>query len=277
MLFIPLGIFISSLLFWFYKPEVVQYIFLGNLWLFSYPHTFATFKRSYFENKKTKTLALVCVFSFVLINLAIFKIYDFVVLMNVYFYSQFFHYIRQNFGISKISSIGWNSLDSFLYHLITIAILFAFWKNDVSFFGYKLFRFDLPEFANEISLYLIYAIALYFVTRFKKISKMTYLFLFLSILLTYSSQVFILAWLGLHLFHNTQYLILSWKSNPRESFIKYYLGLVALTVIFYKSSEFIFSSINYIPITFCIILAVNYSHYFYDAFLWKRKYRLMYP
>jgi hypothetical protein len=274
----PSLIFLSSVLFWFIKPEIVQYLFLGNLWLLSYPHTFATFTRSYFSSKGNKLKAFVAIILFFAFNLWVLYLFDFVILINIYFYSQFFHYVRQNFGISKIGSSSWKVLDSVIFHLFHLCLLVFFFRLEHSFLGFKLYQPDLSEIFYTLGGFGVLLFGVYFLIRFRSIDKKVFIYLSLGGLMTFNETSFILGWLGLHLFHNSQYLVMNWNLNPKENFYFHYGKIVILVFVIYKSAQFIEDYlISGLSIVFCLILAVNYSHYFFDSYLWKRKYRLQYP
>ncbi len=278
MILFPAIVFGLSLLFWFLKPELVSSIFIANLWLLSYPHTFATFKRSYFLKKENKIKAGICIILFLLLNIFIVYRFDFVALINIYFYSQFFHYCRQNFGISKLHSKSWLKMDSVLFHFYHVFILLFFWRVPHSFLGFKIFSPTLQQNLTTFSFGAICFIGLYFISRMKKISAMTYIYLALSAVMTYSSESFILGWLGLHLFHNSQYLVMGHRLSPRNSFLWYWFSLIFLVVVLYSLAGYLDQKIGFfISISFCLILAVNFSHYLFDSFLWRRKYRENYP
>jgi hypothetical protein len=278
MLLFPSLVFLASVACWFLKPDIVQYVFLANLWLLSYPHTFATFTRSYFSIKENKFKAGVCVVGFLVFNLWVLHYYDFVMLINIYFYTQFFHYVRQNFGISKLGSKSWNVLDTVCFHVFHIALLLFFFRHDHSFLGYKLFQPDLDTLYSNIGAGVIIIIGCYFLVRIKTINKLIYLYLGLGTLMTYNETSFILGWLGLHLFHNSQYISMNWKLNPRESFGYHYVKIVVLVFVVYRAAYYFETQlVNGLSIAFCLILAVNYSHYLFDSYLWKRHFRLYYP
>jgi len=275
MILFPSLIFLSSILFWFIRPEFVQYLFLANLWLLSYPHTFATFTRSYFSSKENKIKALVVIILFFVFNLWVLHLFDFVILINIYFYSQFFHYVRQNFGICKIGSSSWKVLDTVSFHLFHLCLLIFFFRLEHSFLGYKLYQPVPSGMFYTFGGFGVLAFGVYFLIRLRSINKKIFLYLSLGGLMTFNETSFILGWLGLHLFHNSQYLVMSWNLNPKESFYFYYGKVVVLVFIIYKFAQFIEDYlISGISIAFCLILAVNYSHYLFDSYLWKRKYRL---
>ncbi len=278
MLFVPSFLFLLSICAWFFKPEIVQYIFLANLWLLSYPHTFATYSRSYFSNPKNKIKAFFVIVLFLIFNIGVVYFYDFVLLINIYFYSQFFHYMRQNFGISKLKSKMWNKYDSILFHLFYIFSLIFFWRIGHTFLGYKVFSPTLPSVLVTICGISGAFVFMYFIFRYRSISKYTFIYLSLTAVMTINLKTFILGWLGLHLFHNSQYLVMSWQLNPKRSFLKFYSILVISVAVIYSGAIFFdqyFSA--FVSLSFCLILSVNYSHYLFDSFLWKRRYRSLFP
>lgn len=278
MILFPSVVFAISLIFWFFKPEFVSTLFLINLWTLSYPHTFATFKRSYFSKKENKVKAIVCVVSFLILNVYIVYAYDFVLLINIYFYSQFFHYCRQNFGIAKIYSLSWKKMDGVLFHFYHVFVLFFFWRTSHSFLGYKIFSPYIEPYVSSFALYSMIFIGIYFASRFNKISSMTYIYIGLGAIMTYSSESFILGWLGLHLFHNSQYLVMGHSLSPRNSFFIYWISLIVSVFVIYSFAIYLDQYIEtFVSFSFCLILAVNFSHYLFDSFLWKRDYRSRFP
>lgn len=278
MVIFPSVIFAVSLILWFFKPELLSTLFLLNLWILSYPHTFATFKRSYFLKKENKIKAGLSILIFLLLNIYIVYAFDFVLLINIYFYSQFFHYCRQNFGISKIRSPYWKRIDGVLFHFYHVFLMLYFWRTSHTFLNYKIFSPAIDTNVTTFSLWSMIVIGLYFISRFKKISSMTYIYLCLGAIMTYSSESFILGWLGLHLFHNSQYLVMGHSLSPRNTFAFYWLSLVISVFVIYSAARYLDQySGSFVSFSFCLILAVNFSHYLFDSFLWKRKYRESFP
>lgn len=265
----------------FLKPAWGGYIFLANVWLLSYPHTVATYQRSYFTFKKNRFLLGFIFLIFVSANAWVYKNYDLVMLMNGYFYLQYFHYFRQNYGISKINSKHWSLLDSWLFHLVNIFGLLALWTDGVTFFGYGLVRFEIFQgqeflFFVTLGIYLLKIVLDYF--KHKNISIMLPIHLILLTITVTLPKYFLLGWLGLHLFHNIQYLLMNWQLNKRVHFIWSYLKAVFIVVVLYRTAfRFDQAMNNLLPFSFIIILSVNYSHYFFDTYLWKRKYRESFP
>lgn len=262
-------------------PQWGSYLFMANVWLLSYPHTVATYQRSYFSIRRNRIFVSFVFLCFVALNALLYRKYDLVMLMNGYFYLQFFHYFRQNYGISKIYSKDWNIVDSWLFHLVNLAGLLALGKEKIVFFGYgltglKLFPGQEKIFYIILSLYVLRLSFGFF--KKQKHSPMLYIHLALLGLTVSIPGYFMLGWLGLHLFHNIQYLYMNWKLNKRVPFLWSYLKALSLVIVLYRTSYRIDKAISYfIPFSFIVILSVNYSHYFFDTYLWKRKYRESFP
>lgn len=262
-------------------PQVGFYIFTANLWLLSYPHTVATYQRSYFRSKTNKFKVVLAFAFFILLNFWVYKVYDLAMLMNIYFYSQFFHYFRQNFGLAKIYSKAWNKIDSVLFHLINATALLVLWINTSSFFGYKLYGLELFTKQHYIYFILLIAYGLRIIHRLKSetpYSPMLLIHLTLITVTVSSTQFFLIGWLGLHFFHNIQYLLMNWQLNKRTSFVWSYTKSVLTVVILYSTVKYFDKNLYMLlPLSFIVILSVNYSHYYFDSYLWKRKYREAYP
>lgn len=262
-------------------PQWGSYLFMANVWLLSYPHTVATYQRSYFSIKKNRLFVSFVFFFFFAINTVLYRTYDLVMLMNGYFYLQFIHYFRQNYGISKIYSKNWKMFDSWLFHLVNLAGLLALWKEKIVFFGYGLDGFKLFQGQENIFYILlaIYGLRIFYgILNKEKYSPMLYIHLVLLSLTVAVPGYFMLGWLGLHLFHNIQYLMMNWQLNKRVPFLWSYLKALLLVVVLYRTSYRIDKAITYfIPFSFIVILSVNYGHYFFDTYLWKRRYRESFP
>jgi hypothetical protein len=278
---VPSIIFIFSALVMFLKPIWGGYLFVANLWLLSYPHTVATYQRSYFRQKYKRLLTFFIFLSLFGINVWIYRTWDFVALMNGYFYLQFFHYFRQNFGIAKIESPKWSTFDSWLFHLTSLSGLLALWSNEVTFLGYGLWSFEIFK-GQEFVFYFFFSFSLLkvlFDLKQKRLSSP--MFLIHNVLLAITVSIpnyFLLGWLGLHLFHNIQYLYLNWNLNRRYPFIWSYLKTVLLVFVLYKTAFRLDQLFYYImPFSFIVILSVNYTHYFFDTYLWKNKFREQFP
>lgn len=262
-------------------PKHGAFIFLANLWLLSYPHTVATYQRSYFRLINNKVKAFVIFIFFVILNYLLYQKYDLTMLMNIYFYSQFFHYFRQNFGLAKIYTNNWSGVDSIFFHLLNICALLVLWNNTSAFLGYKLFGIILMDNQSYIYLVSIIIYGLYVLYRNLhgiRYSPMLYIHLALLTLTVLWTHSFLIGWLGLHFFHNIQYLIMNWQLNKRISFLHSYLKSVLIVFILYSAVQY-FDAQMYLlaPLSFIVILSVNYSHYFFDSYLWKRKYREAFP
>lgn len=265
----------------FFKPVAGNYLFAANLWLLSYPHTVATYQRSYFRTRSKKFFTFIIFICIFFINVAVYKTWDLVALMNGYFYLQFIHYFRQNFGISKINSKDWDEIDTALFHLVSFSALLSLWNGEVTFLGYGLWSFKVFN-GQEYVFFAVLALTLLklFIDAFNKKKKapMVYIHIILLTITVSIPRYFLLGWLGLHLFHNIQYIYLNWKLNSRHSFLWSYIKTVAVVVTLYHSA-YKFDKLMYyfIPFSFIMILSVNYTHYFFDTYLWKKKYREQFP
>ncbi len=263
--------------------ELIMPLFLLNLWALSYPHNLATFRRNYFQYKFSIIHAVGVLILFLGFNIFINFKFGLIVLFNFYIYFQLFHYTRQNFGIVKIGSSLWKPIDSFLFHFNLFLALMSLWASGFdNFLGYKIYTFQVPslfKFSLMAGFLIVVFRELYlFNTKIKRDIK-NHLFHYLILIpLTFFPDLYLEIWIYLNLLHNIQYLVICFETykieQESESFKKWILSIGVLMLAVYGTASLAQQALyTYLPASLLIVLAVNFSHYYFDTFLWKRKYR----
>lgn len=292
MLFLPWLILLPAVAIAKFSPQYFLYVFLFDIWLLSHPHAVATFfKQGTFKKLSPIVLCLVIAFFFVLLGFIAYK-FGHVALFNVYFFTQWFHYMRQNYGITikhyhERKSFHYQ-LQRVLLHLVPIlALLNLNSKGPAVFFGYYVF---FPTFPASLNIYiqtLFALIILVFIFKSyldykNKNFSINYFLYFLSNYILYAwayfyQDNFIYGWLGLTFYHNIQYLIFTWKFNSNyqsnQAFYQFYAIATTLSLLVFGLIEYngglVYSAVS---IAFVATLTVNFTHYLYDSIIWRKNF-----
>ena len=271
-------------------PELFPYILLADVWLLSHPHAVSTFfKRDVFDKISKKNGILILAF---LLNILAFIAFKFgsVALFNVYFFAQWFHYMRQNYGISisyykKLGSLDYLFQKIILHTIPVLALMNLFAKGPLGFFGYYIYFPALPmETGSYIkALFFLFLSVWIALEGFKLKNKQFNLIYFLYSTSNFTLYFwvyfymsnFLFGWLGLTIYHNIQYLVFSWShedySRSKKRFYGYYLMVAFASFLVFGIIELGEYFVYYyaIPISLVGTLAVNFTHYIYDSVIWK--------
>lgn len=269
-------VFISAI-FAHFIPVTFPVLFAVNIWGLSMPHTFSTFTRGDLRRPKVSAIALVLFFLLAIsIYAASFK-FGLVLVYSFYFYWQQFHYTKQNMGIG-VWDQGTRSkkeriIDEAFFFLITIiSILGIFSGESIQFFAYQLINPIKLSLNSNLAIALNTILFLIYIFLRPKNIKMAFTHTLIFSFSYLMINNFAIGWLLLNILHNSQYLIFMYQKEKNFLFIIY---AVILSLIFYglvtisaKSGNFFF-----IPITISIVLmlALNFTHYLFEAFIWKKK------
>ena len=273
---LPWVVLTCSLLISFFSPKAMGLVFLINLWALSYPHTLSTFSKKAFSSIKYKALGVLVFLSMLAVVSGLAMLKDLVFIMNIYFIAQFFHYIRQNYGISKSYLKNSKAMDlqinGFLF------FIFLFTQQNLSFFQFKIWTFpvDLPIlyiYFFHLS-FVIYRKILLFTYDKKSIISFENIQYLLFSLFVFNLISFELVWIGINMVHNIQYLLLVNFEDHKSKFILFYLPIFLISFVLFKSADYINENFQFtLSVSFILVMALNFSHYIFDSFLWKRKYR----
>ena len=258
-------------------PITFPVLFAVNIWGLSMPHTFSTFTRGDLRRPKVSAIAFILFLILAgIIYTASFK-FGFVLVYSFYFYWQQFHYTKQNMGIGvwdqKDRSKKERVIDETFFFLVTIiSILGIFHGENIQFFAYQLINPIKLSLNSNLAIAINTILFLIYIYLRPKNIKMAFTH---TLIFTFSYLMinnFAIGWLLLNILHNSQYLIFMHQKEKNFLFVIY---AVIFSLIFYGVIELSAKSGNlfFIPITISIVLmlALNFTHYLFDAFIWKKK------
>ncbi len=272
--------------------HLFPYILLIDVWVLSHPHAVSTFfKKGVFDKISKKNCMLIMLGLFFILSLVSLNLGT-VILFNIYFFAQWFHYMRQNYGITisylpnKKSPIDYYFQKTLLHLIPIIAITHLFSFGAIDLFGYYLY---FPTFAllNSVNLKIAFGIILFiwgcgefYKLKNSNFNKVYFLYFSSNALLYYFAYIynsnFIYGWLSLTIYHNIQYLIFTWPhqniGSNFKKFYKYYTYVAFVSFIVFGLIElgefFVFKYA--IPISLVGTLTINFTHYIYDSIIWKK-------
>jgi hypothetical protein len=190
------------------------------------------------------------------------SIYDVSVLMTFYFFAQQVHYSRQNYGFSKLLSSDSepNRVELVFFPAVSlISILGALSKGAINFFGFAI-RNPLPfKLEPEVTVILLgFCLGAFLV--FGPRSRRTHALIHLAMnsALFAGSQHFTLIWFMMNVLHNFQYLQLMVRME-RSARVLVFPMVLSLVLAFFAD----------IPEMILVFLSINFTHYLWDARIWR--------
>lgn len=266
-----LGVGVTYLLYQGFPPSF-NVLFLINIWVFSLPHTFSTFTRSDRRSSRSVGLTMLLLSVFLVGIVAASNISGMVALYSFYFYWQQFHYGKQNLGVALREGRSLSQfLDKFFYlSVVALSLIGLFTGGAQSFFGYVLVS-PIEHGLSKVSLFACITVltTLYVLIRPKQRAHAISHSLIFSFSYLYCEH-FVLGWLIMNVFHNLQYLKFMKSFEKNKSFI---LWPVGLTMVLYLLQFHVFNGLILLslPVGVGIMLAINFTHYTLDAYIWKQK------
>jgi hypothetical protein len=288
----------------FVFPESIVPLFWLNFWLFSYPHTFATFYRRDFHQKVSKS-QIISVAAFWLA--VIFGILYFLgnkSLLIFYFLFQMHHYFKQNLGsILKICKTTNKNVQSTFTEFYLSA---AFMSGLI----YVLTKFEIygilekSESIQTACLSSFCLLTLWFLLkilrprrahqkiedRFKSkdglIVQQTIIFGMVFFLAKNLLHILLLLGIG----HNLQYILIVSrynKTHPIHFWIAMWIiSFIAISIIYLPTNiptSYLSAGPakiikeNGITLSYVLGLVVIFTHYTYDGHIWKSKFMEVSP
>ena len=254
-------------------PVSLALLFSLNVWCLSMPHSFSTYTRHDLRSPRValKAFFLFSAF-FILLNVTMNRI-GFVTIYSFYFYWQQFHYTKQNIGIGiwkKQKRSQKELLIDYIFYFSTsiLSIAANFSDGGVQFFGYSLINpFSLITFEPHYVIGFNLLILLLYLSQRPKAWKMAITHTIIYSLAYLLLNNFVLGWILLNIFHNSQYLIFM---KQEESNLQYLFYAIALTLAIYL----VLHLESFFSLTISIMLSLNFTHYIFDTFIWKKKYKI---
>lgn len=269
-----LPIFLLSLsgLIVYIKPESLGFIFLLNLWGLSYPHTLSTFSKKEFKTNKYKLFGFIAFTAFLIGTSAVAYFYDLVMIMNGYFVMQLFHYIRQNYGISKKFRAQYDAMDLQINGLLFFVFLLT--SQNLTFFQFKIWTYPIDfNFAYFYFIHLsfvVYKRLLLVKTDLKNILSFEHIQYTLFSLFVLEVLNFEFVWIGMNMIHNLQYLFVVNIKDHQKKFFHFYIPIFLCAFVLMKTMDYVNEYFHYsISISFIVVISLNLCHYLFDSFLWR--------
>jgi hypothetical protein len=272
--------------------SIFSIIFLIDIWLLSHPHALITFFKTKTYLKFNKKM-LITIF---LITISCLSIVAYekgsVGLYFIYFFWQWFHYFRQNYGISfsqlpKISPAR-SKFEYGMSHLMPLlAMLTLFSKGPLDFLGHYIHFFEMDSLNTTLHFLFILSgvvwlsVNIPFLLKNKNV-KEYFISTGSSFLLYYFAYIyvdqFIYGWLGLTIYHNIQYLFFIFKDRDfiveifnKSRGVVFYFTITVVSMAFYGvvflGTDLI--SLRFIPFALVTVFSLNIVHYIVDSFIWK--------
>lgn len=294
-----------------FKPSLFETLLLLDLWFLGYHHVVATFTRLAFDVEsfqKNKFLViwlpLICVIVIVPVVLATGPW----ILATTYLYWQWYHYMRQGYGIARIyqrkADPKNRSEDYVLYALPIAGILYRSCQKSPTFLGMELKYFPVPEVLAQAAIVLAVVSVVYWI--FIQIQKyqrgeltLAYPLFVTTHLMVFATAYIIIpnidhGWLVINVWHNAQYILFVWMFNnkrfkdgvdpnhrflstlsQRQNQLAYYLTCIGISTVLYTSTQQIFShyqeyvKITTFPLVLIFYQTINFHHYIVDGIIWK--------
>lgn len=282
------------------RPDTFAALLILDMWFLGYAHVAATFLRVFDLPLSSAQRRFVGV-DLVLVSFALAALLSLrgtaIYLSSAYLYWQWFHYVRQGYGMTKLvdsrDRMVARSAYVLLYSASGAAFCAALSRSDGTFLGAAVMLPPswLLEGLAVVSAIVAGAAGLVGIRLFRGVSSLGPQFLLSSLLvlcLSYSLLPLGFAWLVVNVWHNTQYLlvvrfwppkaeavpILTRRSDAALKEFALFLAmcLVIAWVLYGVFNSLLMSS----PLAggvwiLSFYMAVNFHHYLVDALIWRRK------
>jgi len=288
------------------QPSLFAVLFVVDLWLLAFPHVIATFTRVAFDSESFRRHRFLAVGLLPLIGVAVgaivwWKGYE--PIITVYFYWQWFHYMRQSHGLERIlwrkaAGISADAAASRgLVHSVALCgLLNRCHQAQPSFLGMKVWWLPVPGWivtlAAAISLVAVIAWLWSTWTAGTRHAHHT------AYVLTHVA-VFVLAygivpdvshgWLLVNIWHNAQYLMIVWFFNatrfrdgidPHHAFLStisqprnvllFLAVCLGLSAALYLPLRYVVpAAVSGLPVALVLSQILNFHHYVVDARVWR--------
>lgn len=293
------------------EPALFYPILVIDLWVLGYHHVISTYTRLCFDKEsfaEHKPLILLLLPAVVIGTLSAVWVFGLWVLVTVYFYWQWFHYVRQSWGISRAYrgkdrdagyEDGW--LDQAIFWSIPVfGIIWRSAEQQPTFIGMELWSVPVPEPIAIASGFIALALLAYWtVNRLRLASEGRLAIVHTLYMLTHFGIFFTayiaipditLGWLMINIWHNAQYILFVWMFNnkrfasgvdPDAKFLSYisqngriwlYMAVcIAITGVIYWGVLRTLDQLLFAGLSATIVLyqIVNFHHYIVDSKIWK--------
>jgi hypothetical protein len=293
-------------------PEWFWPILFLDVWLLGYTHVVSTFTRLAFDRESFRQHVLLLVPLPIVVaafTIAIALVVGEWLVATVYLYAQWFHYMRQSYGISRmylrkagaIPATRDLVLDGVIYGLPLWGILARSHQRPATFLALELYTIPVPS----LMVYAVGAVAsasvlLWIAREIPRIGRRradaphsAYVATHIAI---FSAGYLLIenintGWLVLNIWHNLQYVLIVWMFNVNRfhggidrrsrflSTISQPRNVVLYTVVCWAIATVLYFNINRVlglfshsvlPLSLLAYMTINFHHYVVDAVIWRR-------
>ena len=270
-------------------------------------HAMSTFSRVVWDKDSLKKYHWLLAVTPIVMGFLLYQVVDWlglVFLMTSYFYLQWFHYVRQGYGLSqvyrhlnKINDPAWlhysviygMALWGFAHRATTPDQVFLF-QPMYTFPQLGWLEYPLAGFALATLAYWLIRRAVDFYNGRPVFGYTTFVLTHVAVF--YLSLIYIqdptIGWIGSAFWHGTQYIFFVWHFNKRQIESKgrttNAFQWVALSAFIFVPAFFYFGKFTYwawtsiqvnmqfaATTTIALNLAFLYNHYLADAILWRKQ------
>jgi hypothetical protein len=295
-------------------PALFQTLLFLDLWLLGYHHVVSTFTRLVFDAKSFREHRFLIVELPLIIaaaTLAGVLICGQWILPTAYLYWQWFHYVRQSYGIERAyrrKADGAAVIDDYVstraLSLVPIfGIVYRSWQQQPKYLGMDVRYLPVPEMvvwivgglaAAAVGWWLMQSVIAAFRGR---LAPAHFLYLLSHHLVFFVGYVLIpditAGWLVLNVWHNIQYIMFVWWFNnsrfreqvdPEAKFLstisqsRHLLGYILLCLsistgvyLVVHQTTTSYMENGLIPAAVTAMMIINFHHYVVDGIIWKRR------
>jgi hypothetical protein len=289
------------------EPALFLALLIADLWLLGYHHVIATYLRLGLDAQTRAAhvaLWLLLPLMLLLVGLLAWAAGVWVV-TSIYFFWQWFHYVRQSWGISLVlrtsskasGRLDW--LDKWVFWLVPITgIVWRCAEQHSQFLDFDFWTPPVPAPVAQTLAIVTAAFAAIWAIRTLRRGRSEWhlgtLFVASHLGMFAIGYMFTAnidhGWLAINIWHNLQYLlfvyafnrkryragvesgslVISWLSQP-ERLLPYFGFSLLLTLVIYQIGNYFAYSLSEIGIAGIVIVfqALNFHHYVADSKIWK--------
>ncbi|MFO1094366.1 MAG: hypothetical protein U0992_13840 [Planctomycetaceae bacterium] len=295
-------------------PAMFRTLLFLDLWLLGYHHVVSTFTRLVFDRQSLKENRFLVVELPLIVaagTLAAVLICGKWVLATTYLYWQWFHYVRQSYGIERayrrkaaaIAEIDDYTTTRALSLVAIFGIVYRSWQQQPKYLGMDIRYLPVPEVVVWIVGGLTAAAVAWWAMQCVRAAWQGRLAPAHCLYMASHFAVFLVGyvlipditagWLVLNVWHNIQYIMFVWWFNnnrfkdevdPNAKFIStlsqskhviayvlFCLGVSTAIYLIVHQTTTSYMENSLIPAAVTAMMVINFHHYVVDGIIWKRK------
>lgn len=228
---------LASGVFVLWKPGMFTSVLVADLWLLGYHHVIATYTKlaATKQDRKENQFLIYVLPLLVLASVSfLYFLSGAIIIVTIYFFWQWYHYVRQSYGISAFyrrksdiqtsTPIGLDNIA--LWSIPTWGIIHRCTQGWDTFIFQALWTPNLPAWTSTVAGVVACAILLFWlVTKINDYTKGQLLYAPFFFTLSHHTIFFVgyiaigditIGWLVANIWHNTQYILFVWLFNQKR-------------------------------------------------------------